>query len=446
MILTAKWVMPISKEPLKYGAVVVEGEEIKDVGYKDEILSKYPQDEVKDLGEVILFPGLINIHTHLDYTILRGVGDNLSFLPWISKLVAKSRKLSFEEILLSAKLGALELLSAGVTTIADTTATGASLQAASELGLRGVIYQEVFGMDDEKIGLILADVEEKYNKLKSQANLKLKIGLSPHAPYSVSGRLLQEISKFAAKKDVPLCMHLAETEEEIEFLLEGTGSFATTYREAVGWGDIPWQAPQVSAVKYLDDLGVLNDRLLAVHVVQTNDEDLELLRENGVKVAHCPKSNAKLGNGIANLPAMLEQGLEVGLGTDSAASNNSLDLFSEMEFGLLLHRAKQRDAEVLTAKEVVEMATIKGARILGLEDEVGTLEIGKKADLTAVRIDNLANQPIYDPYSTLVYNASSRDVILTMIDGELIYKNEEFKGRTEEVLNEIKQVKQKIEE
>ncbi|SJZ67939.1 amidohydrolase family protein [Selenihalanaerobacter shriftii] len=445
MILTAKWVLPISAEPISPGAVVINDEEIEAVGFKEEVLANYPKEEVRDLGEAILLPGLINLHTHLDYTILRGENDNLPFLPWISNLVQKSRALEYDEVLLSAKLGALELLAAGVTTIADTTATGASLQAASEMKLRGIIYQEVFGMDDEQLEANLLNIKKRYNELKAKASNRLEVGLSPHAPYSVSRRLLQEVADVSQSEDIPLCMHVAETEEEIDFLIDGTGPFATTYREAVGWSNIHWDPPGIPAVRYLNDLGILNDRFLAVHLVQTDPEEIEILNELDVKAAYCPKSNAKLGAGIADLSAMLDAGVLVGLGTDSAASNNSLDLFSEMEFGLLLQRAKDREASIVTAKELVKMTTINGAKALGLEDKVGSLEPGKQADLTAVKISNFANQPVYNPYSALAYTASSRDIAFTMIGGEVLYDQGEFLDvAKEEMIFEFKNLQQKI--
>ncbi|MBM7624832.1 cytosine/adenosine deaminase-related metal-dependent hydrolase [Sporohalobacter salinus] len=290
MILTAQWVLPIEEEPISNGAIVIKEDYIEAVGKQDEIIDSYPEQKVKDLGSAIILPGLINIHTHLDYTVLRGENDDLSFLPWISNLVQKSRALTEREVLLSAKLGALELLASGVTAIGDATATGVSLQAAVDSGLRGVIYQEVFGMNDKKIDETLSALQEKVVKLKAESNSKLRIGLSPHASYSVSGRLLQEVSALAEVEELPLSMHLAETQEEVSFLKQGKGPFADTYRQAVGWGDIPWQHPGLSPVRYLADLDILTENLLVVHLVQTEKEEFDLLCQSNVKIAHCPKS------------------------------------------------------------------------------------------------------------------------------------------------------------
>lgn len=445
MILTAQWVLPIETEAISNGAVVIEEDYIEAVGEQKDTIDRYSGHKIKDLGSAIILPGFINIHTHLDYTLLRGENDNLSFLPWMSNLVQKSRALTESEVLLSAKLGGLEILASGITTIGDTTATGASLQAAVDLGLRGVIYQEVFGMNDDKIDETLTTLQQRFTELKKRSNSKLRVGLSPHAPYSVSSKLLQEISVWSEAEGISLSMHLAETEQEIKFLKQGSGSFSTTYRQAVGWGDIPWQEPGLSPVRYLADLDILTENLLVVHLVQTEKEEFDLLRQADVKVAHCPKSNAKLGSGIADLPAMLNSDLTVGLGTDSAASNNSLDLFSEMEFGVLLQRANQKHVGSITAEEIVKLATIKGAKALGLEEETGSLKAGKKADLTAVRIDNIANQPVYDPYSALVYTASSCDVILTMIAGQKLYERGEFRNiAVDNILAEVDQITDKI--
>lgn len=424
----ARWILPITSPTIRDGEVVVEDDRILDV--RPIPSDGRPVDDARDFGEAALMPGLVNVHTHLDYTVMRGLLEEMAFFPWVRELTARKAALEEADWIASATLGAAEAVAGGVTTVGDCTDSGAALMGARALGLRGTIYQEVFSVQEPPSAAgVLADARVKVAAMRwAAAGTRLRIGVSPHAPYTVQPTVLSAISEWAESENVPVCIHAAESRAESEALLAGRGEVAAMFaRRGIGWLTPP---PGLTTVKYLDSLGALGSRTLLVHGVQIAAGDVEIVRQRGCAWAHCPKSNAKLGNGIASLgllrssyPAGQER---VGLGSDSVASNNTMDLFEEMRFALLAQRGRARRHDALTATHVLRMATIDGARALGIEREAGSLEPGKQADLIAVRLDGLAAIPCYDPCSTLVYSASARDVTMTMIGGQLVHDRGEF--------------------
>ncbi|MCS6777489.1 MAG: amidohydrolase family protein [Chloroherpetonaceae bacterium] len=417
--LRAQWVLPITGPPIGNGEVVVEAGRIAAVRPAPPAVP-----DARDLGNAILMPGLVNAHTHLDYTVMRGALEDRPFFAWVRALVACKTVLDPEDWLASATFGAAEAVAGGITTVGDCTDSGAALHAAIALGLSGVIYQEVFGIDESRtVDAIMTELRGKVERMQSDATgTALTIGISPHAPYTVRPALFRALADYARGAQLPLCIHAAESRAEQELLQAGAGPIARMFARR----GIAWQAPGVSTIAYLDAQGVLGPHTLLVHGVQVTEADRALWRERGAAWAHCPKSNAKLGNGVA--PLTLLAGRDdptdcprVGLGSDSVASNNTMDLFEEMRVAVLLQRAVQQDVGALTAREIVEMATLGGARALGMDAQAGSLEPGKRADLCAVCPGALHGVPVYDPYSTLVYTARASDVMLTMIGGEIRY-------------------------
>ncbi len=424
--LRAAWVLPISGPPIENGEVVVRGDRILEVRPARPTAA----DPVCDFGDAVLLPGLINVHTHLDYTVMRGLLEDIEFFPWIRELNARKAALTWDDWVASATWGAAEAVAGGVTTIGDCTDSGAALQGAKALGLGGLIYQEVFGIDERQTVLeIVEELAAKVAHLQAEsAQTPLRVGISPHAPYTVRPALFQALAEYAARHDLPICIHAAESRAEAELLRSGTGPIA----EMLTRRGIAWEIPGSSTVAYLDALGILSPRTLLVHGVQVSAADRSILRERDVAWAHCPKSNAKLGVGVAPLGMLgrhRERGEQagrqswprLGLGSDSVASNNTMDLFEEMRFAVLMQRGARQRLEALSAREALEMATWGGARALGQEAEIGTLEPGKRADLCAVRLGELHSAPAYDPYSALVYAARASDVLLTMMAGETRY-------------------------
>lgn len=431
--LRADWVLPISGEPIPNGEVVIEDDRIAEV----RSASGHLADSVTDFGDAILMPGLVNVHTHLDYTVFRGLIEDVEFFPWIRELTFRKSVLDWEDWLSSAIWGAAEAIAGGVTTLGDCTDSGAAFYGAKALGLRGVIYQEVFGIDESSpVSQIVEELQGKVDKLnRDSEGTSLAVGISPHAPYTVRPALFEALAKYAKRDNLPVCIHAAESQAEAELLAGGRGAIAEMFERR----GITWQVPGTSTVGYLEKFGLPGDRTLLVHGVQLSANDRHVIREHDFAWAHCPKSNAKLGVGVA--PFGLLSGREaneesagsvrVGIGSDSVASNNTMDIFEELRFSVLMQRGARRQIRVMTAKEAIEMATIGGARALRMEREIGSLEQGKRADLCAIRLNELHSAPAYHPYNALVYAGRASDVIWTMIGGQVRYSAQNNQQLTE---------------
>ncbi len=428
MLLTARWVLPISSKPIFEGAVAIKGERIDAVGPKKKVRSLYPEEEILDLGYSILLPGFVNTHTHLEYSILRGVCDDLPFAPWIIQLIKKSSKLNMTDWQISAELGVLEAIHSGITTIGEISRTGAGFEAALKSGIRGVVFSEVFGMDDTFIEKTINEAKSRVTKWKEKASgSNIKVGISPHSCYTVSPKLFCEVAKWARRDNLPLSLHLAESPDEYQFVKYGASMLANDFRDVVGWSHLLWQPTGASPVKYLEQWDVFEGEVLAAHCVELEPMDIDLLHKYDVAIAHCPRSNAKLGTGIAPLPTFIRRKLKVGLGTDSLASSNTMDFFDEMRIALLLQRGHIKSVNGLNAEDYMTIATFGGARALRIDNLIGSLEKGKLADIIAVDISHSHQMPLKDPYSSLVYNANQEDVFFTMIGGKILYYKGEFK-------------------
>jgi 5-methylthioadenosine/S-adenosylhomocysteine deaminase len=361
----AAWVHPVSALAIADGAVIVEGDRIAWVGPAAQAPG-LAQLRVVDLGDVALTPGLVNAHTHLDLTVMRGLLDGTAFFDWIRGIVAARAQLNAAETLDSARLGAVEALEAGITTVADTSPTTASLEAMAELGLRGTAYLEAFGPDPRQAEGSLAALRSLVAGAASFATPLQRLGVSPHAPYSVSDELYRAVADWARAKGLPVATHVAESEAEQALVTKGGGMFAT-FLEGRG---IPVAPRARTPVALLGTAGVLGPHTLAIHCVRCDADDVAMLRSTGTAVATCPASNAYFGHGRAPVAALRAAGVRVGIGTDSMASNTCMDLRVEAE-------TAGQDRPWLAA------ATMDGAAALGLGDRIGRLEPGYCADLAA---------------------------------------------------------------
>lgn len=406
-VYSARWVVPVSAAPIENGAVAVAGDVIAGVGTQAEIVARFPQFRVESLGEAIILPGLVNAHTHLELTAMRGYLENeeRDFFAWLKKLtVARVERMTPEDIRVSATWGACEAVRAGITCVDDASdAAVMSMQALQDVGLRGVVYQESFGPDARLVTENFEKLKMKLGELRSIETELVRAGVSPHAPYTVCGPQLELIASLAKSEGLPLMMHAAESEAEEMFLRDGCGVFA----EGLARRQIEWKAPGVSTIQYLKQVGILETRPLLAHCVRVDDADIETLRSNGAKVAHCPKSNAKLGHGRAPFARMIAAGVAVGLGSDSVASNNTCDILEEARFATLLSRASGAPVSATVA----------------LEAAAGQLREGGQADLTAVSLTGVHQLPSYDPIATLIFASSGRDVILTVVAGREVYRH-----------------------
>jgi 5-methylthioadenosine/S-adenosylhomocysteine deaminase len=433
MLLKSRYVLPVASPHIEHGAVLVRGDRIVAVGSAADLIAANPAEEVVDLGLAVLMPGFVDLHTHLEYSVFRGLVDDVPYTRWKMQVVEKQKKLDKADWEDSAVLGAMEALQSGITTVADITKSGSSARAAAAAGLGGVIYREVSTMDKtriaEKLDAARADIDQ-WRAIAGDG--PLRVGIAPHSPYTCHPELMQQAAALAIAEGMPAAIHLAGSRDEYDFVKYGSSQLAQDFRQQAGWSDVAWMPTGVSPVRYVLQWGLFDvPQLLAVHCVQVDDADVEILASRGVGVAHCPRCNAKLGMGIAPLKLFFKHGLTVGLGTDSPASNNTLDFFDEMRIGLLLQRGVSDEQDFyrfFTARTFVRLATIHGAKALGLDAEIGSLEAGKRADLVAVDLSASHMVPTDDPYSALVHTANQESVVMTMVAGRVLYDRGEYRS------------------
>ena len=445
-ILSADYVLPISAKPIENGAVVIEKDKIIAVGSREKLVEKFPAATHENFGEAAIMPGLVNAHSHLEITAMRGFLDDVEedFYSWLMKLTkTRAEKLTEEDIETAAILGAVEGASAGVTCFGDIGRYGkAGFEALKKVGLRGVLFQETdFSPKNEEAENDFNKLKDKFLVLKESETNLVKVGISPHAPYTVSRKLFEKITDYALDNDIKISIHAAESNQENEFFLTGEGFFAGMYKNL----NLEWNAPRISPIKYLSEIGVLQTKPLLAHCVKVSEQDIDIIAANEARIAHCPKSNAKFGHGIAPLEKFLDKKIKVGFGSDSVASNNTCDILEEARFAALFARSLEGKKRFLNAEELIKAATLGGAAALGLENEIGTLEAGKQADLIVVSLDNAAQMPVHDVYSAILFASGARDVRLTLVAGEEIYRDGQAKevGETE-IKSRIKKITQKM--
>ena len=427
-----------------FGAVAVSGTRIVGVGSRPEIARRFPQFDVEDFGEALILPGLVNTHTHLELTAFRGYLENEEndFFAWLRKLtLARLERMTPDDIRVSATWGACEAVRAGITCVGDASDSGMmSMLALNDVGLRGVVFQESFGPDPRLANENFEKLKAKVGELRGVENELVRAGVSPHAPYTVCGPQLEAIAEFALAEELPLMMHAAESNAEDLFVREGRGIFA----DGLSKRAIEWKAPHLSTIQYLKQLGVLKTKPLLAHCVRVDDADIQTLQETGSKVAHCPKSNAKLGHGRAPLSKFLAVGLAVGFGSDSVASNNTSDILEEARFAVLLARAAQGDT-CISGSDALAIATLGGARCMDLAGQIGQLSEGAQADLAVLSLTGSHQAPTYDPAATAIFASSGRDVIMTVIAGREVFRDGRVAGVDEERLRaRMQEIKEKL--
>lgn len=445
-ILSADWVLPISTAPIENGAIAINDRRILSVGQKDEIIKNYSRAAVENFGEAAIMPGLINCHSHLELTSMRGFLDDVEadFFKWLIKLaVTRAEKLTEKDIELSAIWGALEGARAGITCFGDIGRYGrAGFNALKINGLRGVVFQETdYSPFDENATEDFAKLEEKFLALQADETALVKAGISPHSPYTVSRKLFEKITDYALQKNIKISTHAAESQMEEDLMLFGTGAMADFSRSR-GVEIVP---TGFSSVEYLDKIGVLQTKPLLAHCVKVSGAEINLIKKSDSSIAHCPKSNAKFGHEIAPFEKFLSQKIRVGFGSDSVASNNICDILEEARFAALLARTKTDKLAHLSAKEIIETATLGGAKALRMENEIGSLKAGKQADICIVSLVNVAQLPVHDVYAAILFASNARDIEMTMVAGEEIYRHGISKKVNEKSLkSEIKAIAKKM--
>lgn len=407
-IITPRWLVPVEPRAtiLKDHSVVVELGRIAAVIPTSHARRQFPHAAEQSLPNHVLVPGLINLHTHAAMTLMRGLADDTPLMIWLSDHIwpAEARHLSESYVFDGTELAAAEMIRSGTTCFADMyfyhdVAARAARKAGLRAALGGAIIEfptPYAGDAEGYIAKCLAPRDEFAN------DARLKLMLAPHAPYTVSDKTFEHILTISQEADFPIMMHIHETADEL----------AQSEREH---GCRP--------IERLERLQILGPNLIAVHCVHLNAQEIQLLARRGVHVAHCPASNLKLASGIAPVKALLDVGVNVGIGTDGAASNNRLDMLAETRLAALLQKGVTGDAAAMPVHQALEMATLNAATALGWENEIGSIVAGKAADLTAIDLSSVETQPVYDPVSHLFHAASREHVSHVWVGGELLLDN-----------------------
>ena len=399
---------------IENGAVVVNDDKITAVGTASEIKDTYEADEVIDCSGQYILPGLINAHTHASMTLLRGLSDDLRLDVWLMGYIMPTERefVDADFVRLGAKLGCAEMIRGGTTTFADMYYFEADVaHAAAEVGVRGVLGESILKFPSPDAASYEESLSHARSFIEAWKNHPLIVpAVAPHAPYSNTEETLERSMYLALEHDVPLIIHVAETQQEQDDNVREHGR--TVFR-------------------WLKSIGVLNAKVLAAHCVAVNESEIKQMRKNDVRVAHCPSANLKLASGIAPVQQMLDEDIVVGIGTDGPASNNDLDMFEEMRLAALLAKVQRMNPTDFTAKQALLSATRMGAKALYIEDITGSLEVGKRADVIVVDADQIHSSPKFQlnpdaVYSQIVYSCKSTDVAHTMVNGVWLMRDREL--------------------
>ncbi|HEX3281202.1 MAG TPA: amidohydrolase [Pyrinomonadaceae bacterium] len=407
--------MDQQRRVIQDAGIAVAGGRIVAVGTRREIASQYSAAQTVEAAGKLIVPGLINGHTHIPMTLFRGLADDLDLQDWLTKYIfpAEAKNVSEEFVRVGTRLGLAEMIRGGTTTYCDMYYfEDAIADETAKAGVRAVLGETIidFPVADNKTNAEgMAYVAKFVQKWKGHELIVPAI--APHAPYTVSEEHLKAVRAFSDRTGAPIVTHISETKREVDDSIKAKGA---------------------SPITYLARIGFLSDKVIAAHVVWPSEQELGVLKQTGVGIVHNPQSNMKLASGVAPVPEMLKRGLLVGLGTDGAASNNDLNMWEEMDTAAKLHKVFSGDPKVMSAKEAFELATIRGAAALHLENEIGSIEKGKRADLVIVERDSLNQIPLYNVYSDLVYATKANDVETVIINGRIVMRDRRLLTLNEE--------------
>lgn len=416
-IIRARWIIPVEGPDtvLEHHALVIRDGLIAAILPSADLPGRWQADEDIDLPDHALMPGLINAHTHAAMNLFRGLADDLPLMTWLEEHIwpAEGQWVSEDFVHEGTRVALAEMIRSGTTTFADMYFFPEAIaRSAQEAGLRATIFSPILDFPTA-----MAQGPDEYLRLAIAAHDNwrheplIHIGFGPHAPYTVSDEPLQKIVTYAEELDAPIMMHVHETAGEVAMAVENTGE---------------------RPLGRLDALGLLTPRLLAVHMTQLEEAEIRLLAETGVSVIHCPESNLKLASGFCPIEQLRRAGVNLALGTDGAASNNDLDMIGEMRTAALLAKGVAGAADAMPAHTVLEMATLGGARALGLDQQTGSLLTGKQADVIAVDLGELESQPLFDPCAQIVYTCSRHQVTHSWVAGRCLMRERQLQTLKEE--------------
>lgn len=405
------------------GAVAVDGNLIKAVGKRTDIAKKFSADETVDASGKVVIPGIVNAHTHLFQNLLKGLGDDLPLVAWYKKSVASNApRLRPEDCHAAAMLGCAEAIRSGVTCVNDfmyahprPKLSDPVIKAFKEAGVRGMLSRGIVTAGKENgvpesmiqdLGVAIRDCERLIKEYHGSEGGRITVAVAPGSAWYTTRETFTESKRLASKHKVWLSSHSSESPDVLRMVKEKYGMREVEFEESIGF---------------------LGPNLQLVHAVWLTDEDIALIRKRGTQVVHCPVANMYLGDGIAPVVKLLRAGVTVSLGTDGAASNNNQDMISLLKHAALLQKVSALDPTAITAEQVLEMATIGGAKAVGLGDKIGSLEAGKKADLAVLDFDKPNTQPAHNPVSCLVYCATQENVDTVVIDGKVAMERREIK-------------------
>ncbi len=397
--------MDADETVIKDGAVAVCGDMIAAVGPAAQISRQYSPDETITLPKAVIMPGLVNVHTHAAMACMRGLADDLPLMTWLQEhIFPVEGRLKGGMVYDASLLSMVEMIKSGTTSFCDMYLFADDVaRAADRSGMRSWIGEVLYDFPSPNYGepaaglVYVEDLAQRYRN-----HPLIHITMDPHAVYTCSPDLLIALKEKAVAHDCPFVIHLSENDDEVRTVIKRYGK---------------------TPVYHLEDLGLLDGRVIADHCVMLTEEEIALFAARGVKVAHCPESNMKLASGVAPIPEMIAAGVTVGLGTDGSASNNNVDMFAEMDMAAKLHKVHRLDSTVMTAGQALHLATMGGAAVLGADREIGSLEPGKKADIIVLDFDKPHLTPMYNVASHLVYAAKGSDVVHSMINGKIVMRN-----------------------
>jgi 5-methylthioadenosine/S-adenosylhomocysteine deaminase len=406
----------IVADEIKKGSLLIQNDKIMEIS---DNLGTNDADEVIEAEGKVLIPGLVNTHTHLSMALMRGLADDMPLETWLnSHIWPVEANLNGDHCYAGALLACAEMIKSGTTCFNDMYFFMDYVsKAAEESGLRGMLSHGMidFG-DEEKRKQEFKETIRIIKKCHDTGEGRIKVSFGPHSPYTCSQELLEEVKKEAAKYGIRIHIHVSETQKEVSDIFKAQG---------------------MRPFEYLDEIGFLGNNVTAAHAVWVTNSEMELIKERDVKLSHNPSSNMKLSSGVSPVAELLGKDIGVSLGTDGAASNNNMDLLEEMKIAALLQKVKTMDPTILKAEEVLKMATINGATSLGLENEIGSIEVGKKADIVLVDMKKPQLTPFRNPISHLVYSANGGDVDTVICNGTVLMKNRELLTLNEVAILEL---------
>ncbi len=426
LVVSGRYCIPMDGRPaLDNISVAITKDTIKEIG--PELHKKYPDATHLNTPHGLIMPGLINTHTHAAMACFRGLADDLPLMEWLQNhIFPVEARLTGEMVYQSTLLSICEMIKSGTTSFNDMYLfAGDVARAVDESGMRAWLGEVLYDFPSPNYGELangFVYTEDLFAAYKN--NPLVTITVNPHSVYTCSPDLLQKLGDLAAEKDTLYHIHLSENQDEIN-----------TCKERYG----------VTPVLHLENLGLLNKKVVAAHCVAVDSEEIDILAERQVKVAHCPESNMKLASGVAPLVKMLEQGVVAGIGTDGSASNNDVDMFGEMNTVAKIHKVIQMDPTAMDATSTLHAATMGGARLLGADKQIGSLEVGKKADLIVLDMDQPHLTPVYNPVSHVVYTARGSDVLHCVINGRIVMEKRILTTLDENrILREVSELGRKV--